>query len=69
VPIKPKIQDNSECGLSTKQLEEITSVKCWGIIREVEFDSKKSLDIIIIASLEYILLHKKSRVFKGYREG
>ncbi|RCV65190.1 hypothetical protein C5S53_05100, partial [Methanophagales archaeon] len=26
-------------------------------------------DTIIIASLEFILLHKKRGVFKGYREG
>jgi transposase len=31
---------NSECGLSTKQLEQITSVKCWGILLKLLKEGK-----------------------------
>jgi len=50
---------SSECGLSTKQLEQITSVKCWGILLKLLKEGKITR---IKEGFDYIYLSPKPKV-------
>ncbi len=50
---------NSDCGLSTKQLEQITSVKCWGILLKLLKEGKITR---IKEGFDYIYLSPKPKV-------
>jgi hypothetical protein len=56
---------NSECGLSTKQLEEITSVKCWGILLKLLKEGKITR---IREGFDYIYLSSKPTVKRAQLE-
>ena len=56
---------NSECGLSTKQLEEITSVKCWGILLKL---LKQGEITRIREGFDYIYLSSKSEIRRAQLE-
>ena len=50
---------NSECGLSTKQLEQITTVKCWGILLKLLKQGKITR---IREGFDYIYLSSKPEI-------
>jgi len=56
---------SSECGLSTKQLEQITSVKCWGILLKLLKGGKITR---IKEGFDYIYLSSKPEVRRAQLE-